>query len=405
MLYFFPAPASYTADTLAELHIDTNPAATEALLERLLALGLRLARPGEFTARAYLNGRIDLSQAEAVGEIIAGSNKFQISAAEKLLSGRLAESSRKIASAIMDCLSLIEGRIDFSDQDVEFISVDGAVEKLDMIKERFEQLLAGSIRCERLVDLPSVAIAGSPNAGKSSLLNAMLGEHRSIVSDRQKTTRDVLTGVITLGYGEIVLFDCAGLVTEAESILDQLAQRSAVEALGNSDLVIFCADISKDDWSQDKAIRKLIAPRDTAAVIAVATKCDLLSKEDCLDGLERLKVLFGRTFLPTSAKTGAGLDGLKRKIDKKIIALTAGQIAKVGSEPRQSSIALTARHRQMVTEAMENISASIAELRAGNDELAAMMLRSAYQGLCDIQRENIDEKILENIFSRFCIGK
>ena len=403
-LYLFPAPDSYTGETVAEIHTDTNSAATEALMERFLGLGVRLAGPGEFTARAYFNGKMDLSQAEAVGEIIAGSNKFQLSAAEKLLSGRLAVKSGETASEIMDCLGLIEAGIDFGEQDIEFISIEDAIEKLEKIKARLEELLAGSIRCERVIDLPSVGIAGAPGAGKSSLSNAILGEERSIVSARRKTTRDVLAGIVTLEHGEIVMFDCAGLVTEAETILDELAQRSAIEALSNSDLVIFCVDISKNDWSEDTAIREFIRPKDTGAVIAVATKCDLLSQEQCLSRLEQLKTLFGRLFLQTSAKTGEGLEKLRRKIDEKIVELAGGTRINGLSEPRQSAIALT-RHRQWVIEAIENIDASIVELAAGNDEIAAMTMRSAYQGLCDIQCENIDEKILENIFSRFCIGK
>ena len=144
-LYLFFAPHSYTGETVAEIHIYANPSVTEALLESLLNKGLRMAGPGEFTARAYLNGKIDLAQAEAVNEIIISSNRFQLAAAEKLLGGRLAETTEKIRSALMDCLSLIEAGLDFSGEDIELETGEEAFQKLSVVKSELEQLLAGSI--------------------------------------------------------------------------------------------------------------------------------------------------------------------------------------------------------------------------------------------------------------------
>jgi tRNA modification GTPase len=210
-LYLFLAPHSYTGDDIAEIHLHTNPAVTEALMDSLLGRGLRMAGPGEFTARAYLNGKIDLAQAEAVNEIIVSSNAFQLAAAEKLLSGRLSESSAKVRSAMMDCLSLIEAGLDFSGEDIELETGAEVIERLLGIKEQLEHLLTGSIRYESLIDLPAVGIAGAPNAGKSSLLNKLLGKERSIVSHRRKTTRDVLTAICVLEHCKCVVFDCAGL--------------------------------------------------------------------------------------------------------------------------------------------------------------------------------------------------
>ena len=207
-LYLFLAPHSYTGDDVAEIHIHTNPPVTEVLMGRLLDKGLRMAGPGEFTARSYLNGKIDLAQAEAVNEIITSSNKFQLAAAEKLLSGRLSEITAEVRSSIMDCLSLIEAGLDFSGEDIEFITRDEAVNRLTAIKDGLEQLLSGSIRYESVIDLSAVGIAGAPNAGKSSLVNRLLGSERSIVSHERKTTRDVLTGVLTLRHCQCVLFDC-----------------------------------------------------------------------------------------------------------------------------------------------------------------------------------------------------
>jgi tRNA modification GTPase len=435
-LYLFPALHSYTAEDVGEIHIHTNSSVTEALIGNLLSrssASVRMAEPGEFTARAYLNGKIDLAQAEAVNEIITSSNKFQLAAAEKLLAGRLAQTTAEVRADIMDCLTLLEAGLDFSAEDIEFMTGSDAVARLTAIKDRLQHLLSDSITYESVIDLPAVGIAGAPNAGKSSLLNSLLGKERSIVSDRHKTTRDVLTGLLTLQHTNCVLFDCAGLDShvyqvssiEQRNILDELAQQAAIEALRNSSLVIFCVDVSKTDYSEDIAICELLysscvvrdaycvkenapeAVRDTryairdTNLIAVATKCDLLPEEDLAKRLIRLNDVFNADFLATSAKSGAGTELLRERINRKLVELTCPKFG----IPRVSGVALTARHRQRARETIENLKDSISELEAGNDEVTAMLLRAAYQSLATIEQQNIDEKILERIFSRFCIGK
>jgi len=405
-LYLFFSPHSYTGDDVAEIHIHTNASVTEALMRDLLDNGLRMAGPGEFTARAYLNGKIDLAQAEAVNEIVVSSNKFQLDAAEKLLSGRLAETTAKIRSSIMDSLSLIEAGLDFSGEDIEFITRQEAAERLTQIKNELERLFSGSVSYEEVVDLPAVGIAGAPNAGKSSLLNKLLGKARSIVSHKRKTTRDVLTGLLTLAHCRCVLFDCAGLTAEPNDILDELAQQAAIEALRNSSVVVFCIDISKPDWSEDTAIRKLTEPK---ALIPVATKSDLLSEDMLAGRLAELAEFFSADFILTSANEGTGIEQLKDIIDQKIIELAVGSTKRnTRYEIRDTKygVALTARHRQAVTEAIENDGESINELKAGNHEVTAMMLRAAYQAISDIESAGrIDDEILERIFSRFCVGE
>jgi tRNA modification GTPase len=365
-LYLFLAPHSYTGEDVAEIHICAN-----------------------------------------------------LAAAEKLLAGRLAETTAKVCSSLIDCLSLVEAGLDFSGEDIEFITRDEAVERLAEIKGLLEQLLSGSCSDESVIDLPAVGIAGAPNAGKSSLLNRLLGKPRSIVSERRKTTRDVLTGLMTLTHCRCVLFDCAGLTQSpkgshlAESrkmgtpgnVLDELAQAAAVESLQKASMVVFCIDISKPDWSEDIAIRFTIEPE---VLIPVATKCDLLSEDVLTRRLAELGKLFAVDFLATSAKTSDGMELLRQKIDQKIIELAApGAKQPTSCETRDTrhEIALTARHKQAVDGAIENISESISELKAGNDEITAMMLRAAYQNISNIEQGHIDEQILEKIFSRFCIGK
>jgi tRNA modification GTPase len=392
-LYLFFAPHSYTGDDLAEMHVHASPVLVEALVRSLLAGGLRPAGPGEFTARAYLNGKLDLAQAEAVNEIVSSSNRLQLEAAQKLLSGRLTQTAEEIRSAMLDCLSLLEAGLDFSGEEIEFLGAEQAAGRLADIQRRLEELLAGSIRYETLVDLPAIGIAGAPNAGKSSLLNALLGWERSIVSGRPKTTRDVLSGLLTTDRFQCVLFDCAGLVPAPDNVLDELAQRAALEALRHCTAVLFCVDVTKTDLGEDVVVRAGIPPKN---VIGVATKCDLPTGDELPRRMERLAGTFGATFLPTSAKTGQGRQELLDAI---------AQSAIINPQSAITPLALTARHKQAVTEAMENIRQAATEVQRGNEEVAAMMIRAAHQAISQIEQQHIDEQVLDRIFRRFCLGK
>ncbi|HON92247.1 MAG TPA: tRNA modification GTPase [Sedimentisphaerales bacterium] len=432
LLYSFLSPRSYTGQDLIELHVHAGPCLVEALLERLLAAGCRLAGPGEFTARAYLHGKLDLAQAEAVNEIVHSSNLLQLEAAERLLGGRLTDQTGEIRTMLLDLLSLIEAGLDFSGEDIEFLPADQAVARLAKIQGSLEDLLAASIRCQTLMDLPSVGIAGAPNAGKSSLLNALLGWERSIVSPQAGTTRDVLTAVMkttsrvncqgsrdesrsaahptsnlkleTSNSFQCVLFDCAGLIRAPACVLEELAQRAAIEALQRCTLVLFCVDSAKADWSEDLAIRTLIRP---GRVIYVATKSDLNCRS------EDLSEVFGAKFLAVSATTRAGLEELVQAIRREVCrrgdayATVPDPSTPHGVATNEGTgvLTLTARHRQAVTEAVENVRQAITEVRQGREEVAAMMIRAACEAISGIEREPLDEQILERIFSRFCVGK
>jgi tRNA modification GTPase len=399
-LYLFFAPHSYTGEDLAEIHLHAGPVIVSALVQGLLARGLRPAGPGEFTARAYLNGKLDLAQAEAVNEVISSSNRLQLEAAENLLGGRLTKAAGEIHSALLDILSLIEVGLDFSGADIEFIGAREAAERLALVQKGLEELLAGSIRYETLVDLPAFGIAGAPNAGKSSLLNALLGWERSLVSPQAKTTRDVLSGILTTDRLQCVLFDCAGLVLKPDNTLDELAQHAAIEALQRCAVVLFCVDAAKPNPSDDIAIRSLIQPK---SILHIATKSDLLSGEKLAQKVRELETAFQAEFLATSAKTALGLQELRCSIEKTAASGSESEIRNPKSEI--STLALTARHRQAVTEAIEQIAQAIVEVNRGREEVAVMMIRAACQAIAQIERQPIDKQVLDRIFSRFCIGK
>ncbi len=396
-VYVFLGPASYTGEDLAEIHIFAAEVVVQQVLRKLFAEA-RLAGPGEFTLRAYLNGKMDLSQAEAVARVVAGSNELQLEAAQKLLAGRLCETTGEIRSELLEILSLIEAGLDFAGEDIEFVTVQRAIDTISAIRSRLEELLTGSIRYEEEIYMPAVGLAGAPNAGKSSLLNALLGKDRSIVSQQRATTRDVLTGVLELDRCNCALFDCAGLLSgdRLAGVIDSLAREAAIEALNGAQLVLLCVDAGKSDYAEDIAAKSCFGPKE---LIYVVTKCDLLGAEQLSIKTARLNKLFGARFIATSALTGEGLADLQRLIDDTVVK------SRANTTEAADRLAITERHRRVVSEAMKNLTDAAAEMETGNDEVAAMLLRAAYDQLGGLAREDVDEAVLEKIFSSFCIGK
>jgi tRNA modification GTPase len=395
-LYLFPSPHSYTGDDLAEIHLFACDEAVKLLFSKLLSLGCRLAEAGEFTYRAYVCGKMDLSQAEAVAQLIQSSNQYQLSAAQKLFGGSVEKNICQIRQKILELLSSIEAGLDFSAEDIEIISTKKALDSTEKIRTRLDELLAGSITFEQIVDAPSVTITGSANAGKSSLVNALVGAKRSIVSEQSGTTRDCLQHWLKLDRCDCILLDCAGLVVKPADTIQTLAITAALKAIDDSTVIIFCTDITKQDYSTDLEALKRPSKK---PVIYIAAKCDLLAADKIAEKLRLLKKIFGCDFLATSSKNRSGIDTLGKLIQQSIIRQTSD------TTEAAERIALTERHKAVVIEAIKNIQVALVELAQSNEEIAAFVLRSALQNLSSFETEHIDEAILEKIFSRFCIGK
>lgn len=396
-VYAFFQPHSYTGQDLAELHLDVCNAAAEAVLKKIFSLA-RPAGPGEFTQRAYLNGRLDLTQAEAVAEIVSAANTAQLEAAQRLLSGRFSETILDLRNQIIELLGLLEAALDFAEEEIEFVSKDSACEQIGRLRRHLSDLLEGSIRCERIIDMDAVGLAGLPNAGKSRLLNALLGTERSIVSDAEATTRDVLTGILPLKGLDCVIFDCAGLRGDSEQMtrIDRLAHQASLTALNKAAVVLFCVDGSRKDIESDMQMRMQIqAP----AVIYVMTKSDKLGPQEVIGRCEQLQRAFGGEFLPISAAAGTGLDALKQRIRTELLRLRAGD------REHQDRLTINQRHEQKLQEALKLLAAADDEIRRDSIETASMLLRQSCQLLGGLEHEDISEQILDRIFSRFCIGK
>ncbi|MEN6384886.1 MAG: GTPase [Phycisphaerales bacterium] len=393
-VYTFVSPNSYTGEDLAELHVCGCDELIQKIFSKFLEAGARAALGGEFTYRAYVNGKIDLSHAEAIAEMIESSNQFQLEAAQKLFGGSIEKKAGQARKDILELLSLIEAGLDFSAEDIEIISRKKAAQSAEKILNALNELLSGSITFEQISQAPTVVITGAANAGKSSLLNAIIGENRSIVSDQSGTTRDVLEHWLKLEKCDCVLVDSAGVITQTKDPLQILANQAALKAIADATVLIFCADITKENYNEDLEIMKQLGQtHGSAATIFAVTKCDLSNDEK----IKMLEGSFKEKFIETSSQNKTGIEELKKAIELNLIQR--------GSFETSDKTALTERHKSAVSEAAKNIENAIAEIQNGNEEIAAYVLRNALQELSRLETEHIDEAILDNIFSKFCIGK
>jgi tRNA modification GTPase len=396
MAYCFIAPVSYTGQDLVELHLTAAQPVAELFFQGILNAGIRQAGPGEFTQRAYLNGKFDLSQAEAVMHLVAAGSQSQITAAQRLLGGGLALKTSWISNSLLELLSLLEAGLDFPEEDIEFISPQQACGKIKLLSSQIQNLLDGAVRCEELMDLPSVGLAGLPGAGKSSLMNTLTASQRSLVSDSPATTRDILTELLELPGGRCVLFDCAGLKEQNADTLDQLANQAALGALQSAAAVIFCVDMTSHNLQDAAALFRQLGAK---TCIAIGTKADKFDEHQIQQTHQKLKDLFGIDFLLTSAATGDGLESLKNRLAETLLSVLSGR------DEADPQIAINLRHRQRLESALKQLTQVAEEIYNGNSEVAALLLRQTRQELAGLEHEHIDERILDVIFSKFCIGK
>lgn len=392
-LMVFRTPHSYTGEDLVEWHLPGSPVLLKMVLDRLLALGARTAQPGEFTARAFFNGKLDLSQAEAVNEVISARSDAQLRAAQRLLGGQLHHRCRQIRDRLLELLSLVEASIDFSDQDIELIPLGELHQKLEILADEVQKLLGQSTSWDQLHHLPQVVIAGRPNAGKSSLINALTGLDRSIVSHLAGTTRDLLTVPLPLSHGECLLIDTAGCETmdaSTGSFVSREMQRLARWAIAGCDVLVWVFDAA-DKAFADKEL--ILEARNHPQRLFVANKVDLLNPCE----LAEIAASTPAPILPVSALKGIGLEDLRRQIEI--------QLHSPLSDVAQGAIALTSRQRQSLEQAHQSLVTLTQEKSENSWEILALHLREVLEFLENLTGQAVSEEILDTIFSRFCIGK
>jgi tRNA modification GTPase len=378
---------SYTAEEMVEIICHGGYATTNVIIQHLIKSGARLAEPGEFTKRAFLNGRISLSQAEAVAAAIEAKSELALKAAARNLRGELFKEIDAIKTKIRDLLTLIEAEIDFSDEEIDKIPIDEIKSTLEKQLAASDDILESYNFGRGLRDGYRVAIVGRANVGKSSLLNALLKRQRAIVTDIPGTTRDTLTEWIEIEGFPVFLTDTAGL-RKSDDAVERLGQDRTRQEIENADLVLFMIDAADGYTDED---REIFGAINNEHIIALANKIDLAKQVEFGQHFHNLQVL------KISALYGAGLDELKRSM---------ARMFHFDDFSLDMALLSTQRQYEAMGGACESLSRALSEIRSGQPpEVYAIFIREALDRLGDLVGETTSEDILNDIFSRFCVGK
>ncbi|MDB5328672.1 MAG: tRNA uridine-5-carboxymethylaminomethyl(34) synthesis GTPase MnmE [Phycisphaerales bacterium] len=372
--YTFVGPNSYTGDDLAELHLPGNPLLARTLVEHLIAAGARSAEAGEFTGRAFLNGRMDLAEAEGVAMTIAATHAGELRAARQLVAGELSRRLVPPLEWLTEALSLIESNLDFSEDDIAFIDAGEVRRRVDRAAAVLDDLTRNAAQFERLAGEPTFVLVGLPNAGKSTLLNALAGGERAVVSPVAGTTRDALSAEVALRRGLIRVIDVAGIERAGTNEIDQQMQAQAGRAVEAADFVIEVRELGSTGRAW------------------LAKEPDLLlrSKLDLAPGDARV----GANEIAISAITNVGMDVLRQRMDD----LAFGATSEAGT------LALTTRHRMAVAAAHEALLA-VAAILDDAPEMMAEQLRRAVDALGQVLGRVTPDDVLGRVFATFCVGK
>jgi tRNA modification GTPase len=391
----FRAPHSYTAENVAEVSCHGSSFIAEKILRAFVRNGIRPAEPGEFTRRAFLNGRIDLSQAEAVAELIRSRSDAAHRSSLYQLQGLHTNKFQEINTAILDLCSLLELELDFAEEGISLIETRTSEEKIRNLVGELTQLI-DSYRFGKVYrDGVKVVLAGKPNVGKSSLLNALLNQNRSIVTEISGTTRDTIEEAIRLAGYYVRVVDTAGLRSTTDPVEQEGIRRAAAE-IEDADIVAYVVDATAKDFREDHdRVRQVRDAMDEkGALIIVWNKVDLAADIPDLflqPGEPRL--------FPVSALTGEGIEHLKRSLSE--VCFSGG--FQLGDK---SVIITNARHQANLMLARESLTKALATIQEGQSgEFVAIDLRSALRHIGEITGASTTEDLLNNIFANFCIGK
>lgn len=388
---YMPAPHTYTRQDVVEINGHGGIVPLRRVLELCLRCGARLAEPGEFTLRAFLNGRLDLAQAEAVRDVVQAKTEAALRAAVDQLDGRLSDQVRAIRAALLDALAWVEASIDF---DVDDLPPRDLTPELAQASARLEALLTSAERGIIYRQGIRVAIVGRPNVGKSSLLNRLLGTSRAIVTDIPGTTRDTLEETLNLQGIPVVLVDTAGIAAATRDPVERLGIERSQAALAQADLALLVLDASEPLTDADWTIAGLI---DSRPAITVLNKIDLLAAE-MPRLLSRLPSRLRSPAVPISALTGEGLDALEEAIVDQVLS---GQVI-----TSNAPLVTHPRHQDALARAHASVEAAQAALGEGLPaDCVAIDLTGAVNALGEITGQTVTDDLLETIFGKFCIGK
>lgn len=383
---WFRAPSSFTGEEVVEIGCHGGPVVTNCVLQRTLELGASPAEPGEFSQRAFLNGKIDLTQAEAIMDLISAKTDLAARAASQQLTGNLGGEVEGLRQKIIGVLAHVEAYIDFPDEDIDPESHEAILARIGQANQRIDLLLATAERGRILREGIRTTICGAPNAGKSSLLNRLVGFDRAIVSDRPGTTRDTIEETINLGGIPIRIIDTAGIRHGGDD-LEQEGMKRSREAMEQAELVLLVVDSTRP-----KSQLETLAIPGGKRVVTILNKADLTGHPDWLETTEEGDIRF-------SCLENQDLTPIESKVLDQITGKGAGSDA-------SDLIAINARHQHYLTLARSALEASIERLgERASPDLVAFEIREALQAIGDIVGQTDAEEILGSIFSTFCIGK
>ncbi len=381
------APNTFTREDVVEINCHGGLVVTEKVLLSVIEAGATLASPGEFTKRAFLNGRIDLSQAEAVIDIINSPSSLALSVAANQLGGALSEDINSLRDKILEILAKINVTIDYPEEDIDDVEKEELLQELNQIKDKIVELLETSQRGKLIRDGINTVICGKPNVGKSSILNLLARDNRAIVTDIAGTTRDVIEERITIGNAVLNVFDTAG-IHDTDDTIESLGIDKSKECIKSAELVLFVADSVTGIEDED---REIFSSLDNKNVIVILNKSDVAEcKVD--DLFKDLPVL------TLSAKTGKGLDALSETIENmfKLGKITAGD----------NSAITNLRHKEALISALSSVSSAISALSDYVPyDIVSIDLTDAASYLGEITGKTVSEEIVDKIFARFCLGK
>jgi tRNA modification GTPase len=379
---YFPGPHSYTGDDVVELSAHGSPVVLEGLVAAAVAAGARAARPGEFTLRAFLNGRMDLTQAEAVGDLIEAATPLQADAAFDQLHGTLSTAIGEIDAALLDLVVRLEASVDFPEEGYHFVAPEDVAAGIDEVRARVARLLGDARRGRLIREGLQVAVVGPPNAGKSRLFNALVGTGRAIVAITPGTTRDVVTETVNLGGLRVTLADTAGLHGTSDSVEAEGIRRSEAAA-AVADAVLVVGDQAR---AEDLVVVTDLAGRFGSRAVLVANKADLPSAWS------------HPRAVAVSAATGYGLAQLEQRIAQAL------DVDGLNERPAMTNV----RHIGLVERADASLArarAAVAADEALPEEFILADLHEARQSLEEVTGRRTADDVLNVIFGRFCIGK
>lgn len=381
------SPKSYTMENVVEIQCHGGVETLRAVLRRTFEAGARPAERGEFTKRAFLNGRLDLSQAQAVLDIIQAKTPTALKAAENQLLGKTSSQIKKIRREILKIVAHIEALIDFPEDDIEDVVINEIDKKIELQIEETQEILNNQHKGKLLREGLKVAIIGKPNVGKSSLLNYLTQSERAIVTDIPGTTRDVIEEFIDFRGIPLKLIDTAG-IRDTDNPIEKIGINRAVSYIEDADIIFALFDISRSFSDEDSQILDLIRNRQ---VLILLTKSDLPAKINTM----RIKEYSKEEVIPISIKTDSGIDSIFKFISKKI-EKDSLEMSFVGNERESIILSDSIKHMKEARDAIEH--------DLGLD-FVSIDLRSALELFSKLTGESVDEDVIDEIFSKFCIGK